>query len=64
MQRVRVFPQISQHSPRMDGGHGRVTMPGKGGGMATLWSLAVFSVVFGLPIFAVWAVVHGMTHDR
>jgi hypothetical protein len=31
--------------------------------MAIFWSIAVYTMVIGLPIFAVWAVIHGM-HEQ
>jgi hypothetical protein len=36
----------------------------EGGAMETFWTLVVFVVVVGLPVFFVWAVVHGMRADR
>jgi hypothetical protein len=32
--------------------------------METLWTVIVFAVVIGLPVFAVWAVVHGIREDH
>ncbi len=32
--------------------------------MATFWSIVVYAVVIGLPIFAITAVIYGGTHDH
>jgi hypothetical protein len=62
---IRVFPQpvflIVRMRPREAGPRINAT---EGGAMAIFWSLVVYAMVIGLPVFAIWAIVHGIHEDQ